>query len=229
VHRNTLGTPQGGVISPLLANIYLHVLDSRWTREHAHLGTLVRYADDFVVMCDTAEACEEAERVVGAILDELGLKLHPEKTRRVELTEGKEGFDFLGCHLRKRMSGRLWEKNGRRRYYLHRWPSRAAMKKVRQRVKHWVGRHRNGVKDVRVLIRDLNPLLRGWGNYFRTGNAAKKFNQLDSHVWRRLRRFLVKRKGRNLKAGEAAKWTREFFWSLGLHRPRGTVRYPEVA
>ena len=229
LHRSTRGTPQGGVISPLLANIYLHVLDERWTRNHAHLGTLVRYADDFVIMCDTAESCEEAKRVVELILGELGLELHPEKTRRVELTEGKEGFDFLGCHLRKRMSGRLWEKYGRRRYYLQRWPSRKAMKKVKARVKQLVGRHRNGVRDVRVLIRDLNPLLRGWGNYFCTGNAAKKFNQLDSHVWCRLRSFLVKRKGRHLKAGEAAKWTRDFFWSLGLHRLRGTVRYPEVA
>ena len=229
VRRSTRGTPQGGVISPLLANIYLHVLDERWTQQHAHLGTLVRYADDFVVMCDTAKKCEEAEGVVRGILDELGLELHPEKTRRVELTEGKEGFDFLGCHLRKRMSGRLWANYGRRRYYLQRWPSCKAMKQVKQRVKQLVGRHRDGVKDVRVLIRDLNPVLRGWGNHFRTGNAAKKFNQLDSHVWQRLKRFLVKRKGRNLKAGEAAKWTRDFFWGLGLHRLRGTVRYPEIA
>jgi len=224
----TRGTPQGGVISPLLANIYLHVLDERWSRDHAHLGTLVRYADDFVVMCDTAASCEAAECVVRGILAELGLELHPEKTRRVELTEGKEGFDFLGCHLHKRMSGRLWEQYGRRRYYLQRWPSVKALKRVRGKIRSKVGRHRNGVKDVRTLIRDLNPLLRGWGNYFRTGNAAKKFNQLDSYVCHRLRRFLVRRKGRNLKAGEAAKWTREFFWSLGLHRLRGTVRYPET-
>jgi hypothetical protein len=216
------------VISPLLANIYLHVLDERWSRDHAHLGTLVRYADDFVVLCDTAASCEEAERVVRGILTELGLELHPEKTRRVELSEGKQGFDFLGCHLRKRMSGRLLERYGRRRYYLQRWPSAKALKRVRGKVRQKVGRHRHGVKDVRVLIRDLNPLLRGWGNYFRTGNAAQKFNQLDSYVFRRLHRFLVKRKGRNLKAGEAAKWTRDFFWSLGLHRLRGTVRYPET-
>jgi len=229
VRRSTKGTPQGGVISPLLANIYLHVLDERWTREHAHLGTLVRYADDFVVMCDTAKSCEEAERVVRGILGELGLELHPEKTRRVELTVGKEGFDFLGCHLRKRMSGRILERYGKRRYYLQRWPSHKAMKRIRQRVKALVGSHRNGVKDVRVLIRDLNPLLRGWGNYFRTGNADVKFNQVDTHVWRRLKRFMVRRKGRNLKAGEAASWTQDFFRSLGLHRLRGTVRYPEVA
>ena len=229
VRRSVAGTPQGGVISPLLANIYLHVLDERWTREFAHLGTLVRYADDFVVMCDTAEACEEAERVVRGILGELGLELHPEKTKRVELTDGKEGFDFLGCHFRQRMGGRIWEKYRRRRYYLQRWPAKSAMQRLRQRVRELVGRHRNGVKDVRVLIRDLNPVLRGWGNYFRTGNAAKKFNQMDDYVYFRLKRFLVKRKGRNLKAGEGQRWTRDFFTELGLHRLRGTVRYPGAA
>jgi len=230
VHRSTSGTPQGGVISPLLANIYLHVLDRQWTDQHAHLGTLVRYADDFVVMCDTAEACEEAERVVRAILeDELGLELHPEKTLSVDLTEGKEGFDFLGCHLHKRMSGRLWEKHGRRRYYLQRWPSRSAMKSVRRQIHDLTDRRWLWAKDVRELIRRLNPVVRGWGNYFRTGNAAKRFNQLDSYIHQRLRRFMKARKGRHLKAGEHAKWSREFFWALGLHRLRGTVRYPGAA
>lgn len=230
VHRSTAGTPQGGVISPLLANIYLHVLDERWTRQHAHLGTLVRYADDFVVMCDTAEACEEAERVVRGILeDELGLELHPEKTRRVELTEGKEGFDFLGCHLRKRMSGRLWERYRRRRYYLQRWPSREAMKRVRSRVRALTTRRWNGVKDVRELIVRINPVLRGWGQYFRTGNAADKFQQVDHYVWLRLHRFLKKRKGRNLTVGDSARWSHRFFWNLGLHRLLGTVRYPGAA
>lgn len=230
VHRSTAGTPQGGVISPLLANIYLHVLDERWTREHAHLGTLVRYADDFVVMCDTAEACEEAERVVRGILEgELRLELHSEKTRRVELTEGKGGFDFLGCHLRKRMSGRLWEKYGRRRYYLQRWPSRSAMKQVRRRVHELTDRRWQWVKDVREITARLNPVLRGWGNYFRTGNATTRFNQLDSYVYERLRQFMVRRKGRHLKAGEARQWTRQFFWGHGLHRLLGTVQYPGAA
>lgn len=225
VRYPSLGTPQGGVISPLLSNIYLHVLDEAWTREHAHLGQLVRYADDFVVQCESAEACEEAEQRVREILDGLGLALHPGKTRRVDLTEGREGFDFLGCHLHKRVSGRRLEQ-GVRWYYLQRWPSRRSMKRVRQRVKELTGRNRCGVKDVRVLIRDLNPVLRGWGSYFRTGNAAKKFNQVDRYVGRRLHRFLVKRKGRNLRAGEAEAWDGDFFWGLGLHRLRGTVRYP---
>ncbi len=223
------GTPQGGVISPLLSNLYLHVLDSAWERRWTHLGTLVRYADDFVVMCDTKAKCEEAERRVREIMERLGLTLHPEKTRRVELSDGSEGFDFLGCHLRKRMSGKIWERERKRRYFLQRWPSPRSMKRIRQRVKELTGSNRNGVKDVRVIIGDLNPLLRGWGNYFRTGNAARKFNQVDTYVWSRLRAFLIRRKGRNLRAGEAGLWTRDFLQGHGLYRLRGTVRYPEAA
>ncbi|MCA9826752.1 MAG: group II intron reverse transcriptase/maturase, partial [Dehalococcoidia bacterium] len=135
----------------------------------------------------------------------------------------------LGCHLRKRLSGRIWERERRRVYFLQRWPSQRSMKRVRQRVKELTGRSRNGVKDVRVIIRDINPVLRGWGNYFRTGNAAAKFNQVDDYVRSRLRRFLVKRKGRNLRAGEADRWTRDFFHEHGLYRLGGTVKYPGAA
>lgn len=222
------GTPQGGVISPLLSNIYLHVLDTMWTRHSAPHGTLVRYADDFVVMCKTKSQCERAEERVRVILARLGLELHPEKTRKVELLDGKAGFDFLGCHLHKRMSGAIWKREGKRLYFLNRWPSQRSMQRIRQRVKELTGRRRCH-DDLRVVITDLNPVLRGWGEYFRTGNAAKRFNQLDSYVHERLRGLRVKRKGRNLRAGEADGWTRESFWNLGLHRLRGTVRYPEAA
>jgi group II intron reverse transcriptase/maturase len=223
------GTPQGGVISPLLSNIYLSFLDNVWQRRCAHLGALVRYADDFVVMCETKEACEEAERRVKVILARLKLELHPEKTRRVELTRGREGFDFLGCHLHKRMSGPMWARHRKVRYYLHRWPSARSMKRVRSRVSELTSRSRNGAKDVRVIIAALNPVLRGWANYFRTGNAATKFRAIDEHVEERLASFLVKRKGRHLRAGEARAWTRDFFESHGLVRLIGTVRYPEAA
>lgn len=229
VEKPTAGTPQGGVISPLLSNIYLHVLDATWRKRYAHLGLLVRYADDFVVMCKTESACEEAERRVRGILGWLKLELHPEKTRRVNLSWGKQGFDFLGCHLRKQMSGTIWEQSRRRVYFLHRWPSAKSMKRVRQKVGELTDRRWNGIKDVRVLILMINPVLRGWGAYFRTGNAAKKFNQLDTFVWRRLHHFLVRRKGRNLKPGEFDQWTRDFFYSHGLYRLRGTVKYPEAA
>ena len=207
----------------------LHVLDKVWTRRFSKLGTLVRYADDFVVLCSTQKSCEEAEVRVRDILTRLGLELHPDKTRRVDLSRGKEGFDFLGCSLRKRMSGPIWAKQGKRVFFLQRWPSPRSLKRVRQRVKSLTGRHRSGVKDVRVIVSDLNPVLRGWGNYFRTGNAARKFIQIDTYVWQRLRDFTVKRKGRQLRAGEVQQWDREFFYRLGLHRLRGTVQYPEVA
>jgi RNA-directed DNA polymerase len=222
------GTPQGGVISPLLSNIFLHVLDTVWTRRHAELGTLVRYADDFVVMCDTTKAIDEAEQRIRAVLTRLGLELHPEKTRRVDLSRGLQGFDFLGCHLRKRMSGRIWERSRKRVYYLHREPSQRSMKRVRQRVKDIAPNGRRHA-DVRTLISALNPVLRGWGNYFRTGNAANKFLAVDSYVVERLRTLLIKRKGRNLRPGEALTWRRDFFEAHGLHRLRGSVRYPGAA
>ena len=156
------GTPQGGVISPLLSNIYLHVLDRVWEDRCAHLGTLVRYADDFVVMCDTKAAVEEARDRVSAVLMRLGLELHREKTRLVDLSRGREGFDFLGCHLRKRFSGRLWERTHRRVYYLQRWPSARAMARVRARVRELTPRRRCH-EDLRSVIADLNRVVRGWG------------------------------------------------------------------
>jgi group II intron reverse transcriptase/maturase len=220
------GAPQGGAISPLLSNIYLHYLDEVWERKCGHLGLLVRYADDFVIMSDTKAACDEAERRVRIILERLELELHPTKTRKIELTRGREGFDFLGCHLRKRMSGPLWEKKRREVYFLQRWPSTKKMKQIKQRVHELTASNRDGVKDVRVLIKDLNEVLRGWGNHFGTGNAHRRFVQLDDYVIERLRSFMVRRRGRNLKPGDAATWTREFFEALGLHRLRGTVRYP---
>ncbi len=166
---------------------------------------------------------------VREVLTRLRLELHPEKTRRVELSRGRQGFDFLGCHLRRRMSGPIWEKKRRKVYFLHRWPSPRSMKRVRQRVKEMTGSNRGGVKDVRIIIRDINPVLRGWGNYFRTGNAAVKFGQVDDYVRSRLRRFMLRRKGRNLRAGEALRWTHDFFHGHGLYRLRGTIKYPEAA
>jgi len=228
VTATVAGTPQGGVISPLLSNIYLHVLDDVWTRRSPTLGELVRYADDFVVMCDTKAACERAEQRVRDILARLGLDLHPDKTRRVELSWGREGFDFLGCHLHKRLSGRIWEQQRKRLYFLQRWPSRRAMQRVRARVKALTPRsacHR----PLRDTIAQLNPVLRGWGTYFRTGNAANKFGQVDDYVAWRLKRSLMKRQGRHLRPGQAAQWTPDYFHALGLHRLRRTIQYPEAA
>ena len=226
--RTIAGTPQGGVISPLLSNIYLHVLDRVWEERCADIGTLVRYADDFVVMCRTKSQVEEARRRVGFVLARLGLELHPEKTRMVDLSQGREGFDFLGCHLRKRMSGRIWEQRRQRRYFLHRWPSQRAMKRVRERIRELTPR-RCAHDDLRDVIARLNPVLRGWGQYFRTGNATRQFLTIDQSVVDRLRGLLVKRAGSRLRSDRVEQWDRAFFEALGLHRLRGTVCYPGVA
>ena len=220
------GTPQGGVISPLLANIYLHAFDRAWA-EHG-TGELVRYADDFVVLCRSSVQAEQAQQQARALLADLGLELHPDKTRVVELREGKEGFDFLGCHLRARMSGRLWEQKRIVRFYLHRWPSLRSMKRARLRVKALTGRSRVGMQ-LEDVIGGLNLFLRGWGNYFRTGNASDKFVSLDRHVAWRLKRLLIKQRGRNLRAGQAGKWTPAWFHDQGLHQLMGTIRYPKTA
>jgi len=133
---------------------------------------------------------------VREVLTGLGLKLHPDKTRVVDLQQGREGFDFLGCHFRARMLGRLWEQRGIVRYYLHRWPSPRAMKRLREKIKSRTGRNRVGVAgDLRgFLTEEINSILRGWGNYFRTGNAARKFGQIDDYVFWRLRRLLIKKR-----------------------------------
>jgi RNA-directed DNA polymerase len=226
VSATVTGTPQGGVISPLLANIFLHAFDRAWA---AHgIGELVRYADDFVVLCRSSVQAEQARVRATALLGELGLELHPDKTRVVELREGKEGFDFLGCHLHARMSGRLWEQKRIVRYYLHRWPSQRSMQRARLRIKSFTGRHRVG-SELPDLIAGLNLFLRGWGNYFRNGNAATKFNQLDRYVVWRLKRLLIKKRGRNLRAGQADRWTPAWFHDQGLHQLMGTIRYPKTA
>ena len=220
------GTPQGGVISPLLANVYLHAFDRAWAERGT--GEVVRYADDFVVLCESREQAEQAQERASAILGELGLRLHPDKTRVVDLREGKEGFDFLGCHLHARMSGRLWEQRRIVRYYLHRWPSQRSMKRARGRVKALTGRSRVGM-ELEAVIERLNLFLRGWGNYFRTGNAANKFVAMDRYVAWRLHRLLIMKRGRNLRAGQADRWTRTWFHDQGLYKLMGTIRYPKAA
>jgi RNA-directed DNA polymerase len=224
VRGTELGSPQGGVISPLLANIYLDVLDETWEREYGHLGRLVRYADDFVVLCHSRVQADEARRRIGEILGQLGLKLQPEKTRVVELGLRGEGVDFLGCHLRTMRS----HFKGRR--YLFRWPSGRSMNRIRARIRELTDRRRwSGMKDIREVIRDLNPVLRGWGAYFCTGNASLKFQQVDRYVNQRLVRLVRRPGGR--RDGQRPFRLREwpvsrFVEDFGLYRLLGTIRYP---
>lgn len=219
-----LGSPQGGVISPLLANIFLDYFDREWERECVRLGTLIRYADDFVVLCTTREAAEEAMRRLGDILGRLRLTLHPEKSRLVETGLGKDGFTFLGCYLR------IVRSHFRKQEYLFRWPSPKSMNKVRANIRTITDRRRwAGMKDLREVIAVLNPAIRGWGNYFRTGNASTKFQQVDRYVRRRLIRLVERRGGQRTQLVRPKEWTWNRLKKLGLHRLLGTIRYPGEA
>jgi group II intron reverse transcriptase/maturase len=221
--RETLaGTPQGGVISPLLANIYLNKLDRIWAARCSQLGILVRYADDLVAMCRTASAAREALRRIGLVMNRLGLTLHPVKTRMVDLRRGKESFVFLGCTIRKKRS----IQRNPRWHFMQRWPSPKATKKLRDRVRELTSKRQSG-KDVKQIIAELNPVLRGWGNYFRTGNADREFNKMDGFVVQSLRRWQYRRGGQ--RPTKRPKFTWDQLRGMGLHRLMGTVRYPAQA
>jgi len=221
--RETLaGTPQGGVISPLLANIYLHLLDRLWAKKCGSLGILIRYADDFVVMAPTESKAKEALRQIQFVMSKLGLVLHPEKTRMVDLRRGKGSFVFLGCTIRKKRS----ILRNPRAYYMHRWPSPKATKRLRDRVREITDSRASGA-DVKQIIAKLNPVLRGWGNYFRTGTCRRQFHKMDDFVYRRLLRWLYRRGGQ--RTGRKILWKPDHFQGMGLYRLRGTVRYAAQA
>jgi group II intron reverse transcriptase/maturase len=222
VRENLAGTPQGGVISPLLSNIYLHAFDRVWEERNRSLGVLVRYADDFVVMCQRQSQAKEAYRRIEGTLKGLGLELNTEKTRLVDLSRGKEGFVFLGCMVRKRRSIQRYPG----RHFVQRWPSPKAMKKVRERVRQLTHVRGGQAKDIQEVIRNLNPILRGWGNYFRTGNADREFNRMDRYVRTRILCWQWRRGGQRRRLHE---WPAEHLHGMGLHRLQGRTAYPAQA
>jgi RNA-directed DNA polymerase len=180
-----MGTPQGGVISPLLANVYLNALDWAWQERHGKLGTLVRYADDLVICCATKARAEAALEALRALLAGLQLALAEEKTRIAFVSkQGRDGFDFLG--FRHRMAPSL-SKPGN--WYLARWPSDRAMKAAKQRIKELTTRKRLAY-PIEHAVRDLNRFLHGWGNYFRHGHSTAHFREIDSYAIDRVGRLL---------------------------------------
>ena len=211
------GTPQGSPISPLLANIALHVLDQAWQASGQRLGVLVKYADDLVALCATREQAEEARKLVAAVLDGLGLRLHPEKTRIAHLARGAEGFDFLGFHHRMRES---WKWRGR--WYLQKWPSGRAMASIRAKIRDRTDRSyaRLPLEDV---VENVNHVVRGWGNYFRYGNSGEKFSQIDSYAHERLA-ILASTKHGLTGRNWVTRFNHEWCTRIGVYRLTGTVR-----
>jgi group II intron reverse transcriptase/maturase len=194
-----IGSPQGGVISPLLANIYLHVLDMYWAEKYSSLGKLIRYADDFVIICRTQRDAETALQTVKQIMDILKLTLHPAKTRVVDM--GQEGFDFLGFHFHKKKSKKS------NKLLPYNWPSPKAMKVVRSKI-HFITERMRLSNTLSEVIEFLNRVIRGWRNYFRIGNCTLKFQQLDRFVRYRLEQWV------RAKIGSRGHWNEHAFRAL---------------
>jgi RNA-directed DNA polymerase len=203
------GTPQGAVISPLLANIYLDPLD----HQMAQAGwQMTRYADDFIIQCRSREQAEAALAAVRAWVAAAGLTLHPQKTRLVDAT-ADGGFDFLGYHFERGYC----------------WPRTKSLDKIKTAIR--AKTRRTAGRSLRAIIGELNRMLRGWYGYFHR-SVRNIFETLDAMVRRRLRRMLLKRRG---KRGNGMGWshrrwpnayfTRQGLWSLTMaHAAKGQTR-----
>jgi RNA-directed DNA polymerase len=216
------GVPQGGSISPLLSNIYGHALDALFEKEVSHLGKLVRFADDGVILCRNKADARAALVWLQNRAAALHLVLHPEKTRMVDLGEGADGFDFLGFHFRL---VRSWRYD---KWYCHRWPSRRAMGAIRAKVKAITARRSRLKWPVQAIVHELNPVIRGWGQYFRVGNSARHFSQVDRYVHERLALFDSKKRRKSGRRWDKAHTT-GWFHSLGVHTLSGSIRYVGTA
>jgi RNA-directed DNA polymerase len=217
VKRSVTGTPQGGVISPLLCNVYLHRLDRCWKQRGR--GVLVRYADDLIVMCHSRAEADGALAALRQILGELGLQLKDAKTQIVHLAEGGEGLDFLGFHHR-------WvrARGARHVCFLARWPSRKGMQHARDQIRDMTDR-RWLLRPVDETVQKINVFLRGWAGYFRYGNSARYFDAISDYAARRVALLVGKRHQRSRGYG----WSVLAFQSpdrLGLIDLNGIVVAP---
>ncbi len=195
VRHQVTGTPQGGVISPLLANVYLNQLDQAWQKRGS--GVLCRYADDLVVMCRSKQEAELALSMLRTNLADLCLETKETKTRTVHLREGGKGIDFLGFHHR-------WVRNhgrhGRHLTFLARWPSRKAMKTARNRIREITSRNRL-LLPIEEIVHEVNLFLLGWAGYFRYGNSARQFDKIKLYALARLGIFVANRHRRSRRSG----------------------------
>jgi RNA-directed DNA polymerase len=196
VRHPVTGTPQGGVISPLMCNVYLHRLDRSWD-SRAH-GVLVRFADDVLVMCKSRQQAEDALARLRVLLAELGLEPKEAKTRIVHLAEDSPGFDFLGF-------GHKWVRSrgvrGKRGVmFLARWPSDKAMRRARDRIRELTVRSRLRL-SVETVVGDINVFLRGWAQYFRYGHSTIRFGKIRNYALERLMLFIGKRHKRGRSFG----------------------------
>jgi hypothetical protein len=179
--ESDIGSPQGGVISPLLANIYLDYLDTVWEKYYRHLGKLIRFADDFVVVCKNYKDVKHAHKAISLIMQRLELSLNKDKTKIISLWDGKEGFDFLGYHNRKIKTKTI---DGRIYYVLKQWISKKAIKKVFNKVRETLVRKTLYV-SLDEIIKILNRKIVGWRNYYGL-SPFDKLAKVDKYIRMRL-------------------------------------------
>lgn len=191
VRATSIGSPQGGVISPLLANIYLHQLDERWVRNHLSLGRMMRYADDVVFVCRSRAQVERTREVVESILKDLCLQVHEQKTRVVHLAEGGPGFDFLGFHFRRVKAG------DPPRLAAALWPGRKARQRIRDRIREIVIPPWKRPLPMEMIVGELNGVIRGWCRYFALGWSAEAFRSIRRYTHERLMRLAAKKCGKS--------------------------------
>lgn len=203
-HPTLSGTPQGGIISPLLSNIALHGMEDALNIKRTPHGVLkpascalVRYADDFVVFCETREKCEQARATLQSWLKERGLKFSEEKTRIRHMTEG---FEFLGFYIRH-----YPVKNRKQPYIFLSKPSKSSIKHYRQLVKDALKRSHSW--PMQAVIPLLTPVINGWCNYFRIGATSDTFAYLDQWMWIKLKRFVARR-----HPNKSSRWQCERYW-----------------
>ena len=174
-----LGTSQGSVISPLLANIYLNTLDRLWEKYGFTHGILVRYADDTVIICKNKKSANHALSLLQYIMGKLDLKLHPVKTKIVRMWDGEEGFDFLGMHHRRMTTE---TKQGKSFQETYQYPSQKAMKKIKAAIRSNVNSRNLLIAQEEDLIKNLNPKITGWKNYYTTKTSGKWMMALDQYI-----------------------------------------------
>lgn len=209
-HETEAGTPQGGIVSPLLANIALHGIEEalgvKYNYRNALTGkrAVVRYADDFCVFCETKEDAEESVKILNEWLEKKGLSLSREKTRIIHL---KEGFDFLGFNIRH-----YAVTNSKTGWKLLIKPSKKSVQAIRDKLRqNWLNLRSQNVK---VIVDKLNPIIRGWGNYFRIGVSSEAFSGLDKWMFHRQERY-----AKRMHPKKSDRWRRKrYFGRLNLER-----------
>jgi RNA-directed DNA polymerase len=195
VRRPVTGTPQGGVLSPLMCNVYLHRLDRAWDERD---GVLVRFADDLVVMCWSRSQAERALECLMALLADLGLEPKTAKTRIVHLEVGGGGFDFLGFHHRLVRS--RGDRGKPKVTFLARWPADKAMQHARDQIREMTSR-RWMLLWPEAVVERLNAFLRGWAAYFRYGHSAQRLSKIRRYAQWRLAHFIRRRHRRSMMFG----------------------------